>query len=323
MSTQVELLNNEGVKHFLKGSFDKAKNKYQEALSISPDYATTLNNMGMLLLQEKEYEKARKLFKRAIKKEENATYVLNLGHTFANQNLLKEAEDNYIRSIELNPDSLMSWKSLASLYQYQKKYIDSTRIWSNVINKYSTDPLYKIELAKDLIELREYQQALDILSEASKQENYQDISWYYIALIHFHHKNFGLSEIAIKNSLAVNPSSSKVRSLLASIYLGASKLEEALGQWNLILKENPKNHKIRTDKAVTLLAYGKRNDALKELDLVLADSRSDYKALFYKALILIESGVKTPEVKNYLKIIINKNNAFTEKAKKLLKSINN
>ena len=44
MNTQVEQLNNDGVQFFLGGKFSEAKQKYEEALSLSPNYPTTLNN---------------------------------------------------------------------------------------------------------------------------------------------------------------------------------------------------------------------------------------------------------------------------------------
>ena len=197
MQKQVEQLNNEGVKFFLKGNLKEAKTKYQEALAISPDHATTLNNLGMLYLQEKDFVNAEMCFKEANKGKNNPTYLLNLGHTYANRNLLGEAEECYLKSIEFNPNSLMAWKSLASLYQFRRNYSKSIKIWENIIQNYSRDACYKIQLAKDLIGLEEFGYALEVLSRIVDSEKYQELAWYYIALIHLNSKNYGLAEIAI------------------------------------------------------------------------------------------------------------------------------
>ena len=122
MSTVIEQLNNEGVQLFLRGKIGSAKEKYNLALEKEPKHTTTLNNLGILALQEKEYKKAIEFFKKAIEEKEHSTYFLNLGHVYANMNNQKLAEEAYHRSLDLNSKSIGAWKSLASLYQFQGRY---------------------------------------------------------------------------------------------------------------------------------------------------------------------------------------------------------
>lgn len=321
MENQVEQLNNEGVKFFLNGNFSAAKNKYREALEISPEYPTTLNNLGMVLLQEKKYTEAEKCFKRAVGIKENPTYFLNLGHVYANLNQPGKAEDNYLKSIELNPDSLMAWKSLGSLYQFQKKYFHSVKIWKNIIENYSRDPYYKIQMAKDLIALKEFGQALSVLSEAAGQDKYQEMVWYYTAMIHFSQSNFGIAESAIKKALAVKPGDESCRILAATIYLGLSQLDKAVIHWDYLLKVNENNHKVRIDKAVALLANGYRKQALEELNFVILKEEQNVKALFYKALTLMEMNENLREAKEILNVLKSGNHPFRDKAAGLLEKL--
>jgi len=321
MGEQVEQLNNEGVKLFLNGNFGAAKNKYREALEISPEYPATLNNLGMVLLQEKKYKEAETCFQRAIGLKENPTYFLNLGHVYANLNQPGKAEENYLKSIELNPDSLMAWKSLGSLYQFQKKYFHSVKVWKNVIENYSRDPYYKIQLAKDLIALKEFGQALTVLSEAAGQDKYQEMVWYYTAVIHFSQSNFGIAESAIKKALAVKPGDESCRILAAAIYLGLSQLDRAIVHWDYLLKVNENNHKVRIDKAVALLAHGFRKEALEELNVVISKDEKNTKALFYKALTLVEMNGNLSEAKEILQALKTGNHPFREKAAGLLEKL--
>lgn len=288
MNKELEQLNNEGVRYFLKGNFQEAKTNYQKALELSPGYATTLNNLGMLCLQEKDFEKAEMYFKEANKEKNHPTYLLNLGHVYANQSLFNQAEECYAKSIELNPNSLMALKSIASLFQFQKRFTESVNLWENIIRNYSRDPFYKIQLAKDLIELKEFQYALNVLSDASDFERYQELAWYYTAVIHLNSKNFGLAETAINKSLALKPDNESFRILAATIYLGLSQLNQALFHWDYLLKTNENNHKVRNDKAVALLAHGFANEALTELEFVISNEPNNKKALYYKALTLSE-----------------------------------
>jgi len=320
MNKQVELLNNEGVQLFLKGRFKDAKVKYNKALSQLPNYATALNNLGMVCLQEKEYEKAKLYFKDAIKENISATYILNLGHAYANLGQVKEAEENYFKSIELNPNSIMAWKSIAALYQFQKLFYKSSEIWEHILNKLSHDNYFRIQLVKDFIKLKEYRNALTVLHEASISDKHKELIWYYTALIHFNNKNFGLAEVAIKKSLAILPDNESFRRLGASIYLGLNDLEEALKQWDFLLNIDRNNHLARVDKAVALLAYHRENMALKEFNLVISLDNNNYKAHYYKALVLIELGKKN-EALQILTFLINLENEYKDCAVELIKKL--
>lgn len=323
MEKQLEILNNEGVQFFLQGKFNEAKKKYRQALKISSTYPTTLNNLGMIFLQEKKFNEAEKYFKEAIGLKENPTYYLNLGHVYANLNQPEKAEENYLKSIELNPGSLMAWKSLGSLYQFQKQYFHSVKVWNNVCENYSRDPFFKIQLAKDLIALKEYNQALPVLSEAAGQDTYQELVWYYTAMVHFSQSNFGMAETAIKKALAVKPDDESCRILAATIYLGLLQLDKAIFHWDYLLKMNENNHKVRVDKAVALLANGYKKEALSELNRVTQNDPGNEKALFYTALTLIELNERIQEAENILNELKNGNSTFSGRASGLLQKLNN
>ncbi|WP_440122730.1 tetratricopeptide repeat protein [Tenacibaculum sp. Ill] len=321
MAESVEQLNNEGVKLFLKGNIKEAKRKYNKALEINPLYAATLNNLGMVSLQEKNFIKATNCFKNALKIKESATYFLNLGHAYVNLKEFKLAEDQYIKAIDKAPDSLMGYKSLASLYQVQKQYDESVKVWEYIITNLSHDVSFKLHLAKDYIQLKEYQFALSVLYEASKQEKQQELIWYYISLIHFNSKNFGSAIAAVKKALYIKPEELSFKSLLAAIYLGLSDFKNAMKQWDEILTIEPFNNKIRIDKAVTLLSQGLVNESLSELSLVLKNDSKNEKANYYKAIVLLEVN-KLNDAISILNSIVNTKGIFKEEAEKVLNKIN-
>ncbi|TDQ22714.1 tetratricopeptide repeat protein [Tenacibaculum caenipelagi] len=321
MAENVEQLNNEGVKLFLKGNIKEAKSKYNKALKINPLYAATLNNLGMVSLQEKNFIKATNYFKNALKIKESATYFLNLGHAYANLNSFKLAEGQYIKAIDKAPDSLMGYKSLASLYQVQKQYDESVKVWEYIIANLSHDVSFKLHLAKDYIQLKEYQSALSVLYEASKQEKQQELTWYYISLIHFNSKNFGLAETAVKNALHIKPKELSFKSLLAAIHLGLSDVENAIKQWDEILAIEPFNDKIRIDKGVTLLSQGFIKESLNELNIVLRNDSKNEKANYYKAIAFLEAN-KLNDAISILNSIVNTGGAFKEGAEKVLNKVN-
>ncbi len=318
MEEKVKKLNNEGVKYFLKGHFGEARKKYLEALEIIPVHPATLNNLGMVLLQEKKFSEAEKLFFKASQQKENSTYHLNLGHAYANQKKNQKAEACYLKSIHLKPDALMAWKSLATLYQFQKNYYKSVETWEHICKNINADPSFKIQWAKDLMALGEHEKALERFSEVIGHEQYQEQGWYSMGLIHFKKNNFGMAEKSIKKVLAINPDHEASRMLAAVVYLGTSQLDKALFHWNYLLRLNENNHKVRTDKAVALLANGFKKEALTELNRVLLHDKDNPKALYYKALTNIEMKVDLHEAAQILKQLQSAKNPFSRKAAGLL-----
>ncbi|WP_372756901.1 tetratricopeptide repeat protein [Mariniflexile sp.] len=322
MINQVERLNKEGVKLFLNGKFEDAKNKYMEALEINPSFPATLNNIGMCFLQEQDFIKAETYFNNAINEKESDSYLLNLGHALANQGCFEKAEKKYKKSIAINPTSLMAYKSLGSLYQKQKRFSESIKVWETVINNYSRDPLFIIELAKDLIQLSEYYSALAALYEAEKFEKNRDLTWYYMSLIHFHLKNFGLAEKAIKRSVGIKPDNQSFRAMLAAIYLGVSDIKNAIKQWDFILTLDKNNTPIRLDKAVALLAFGYKKEALEIFEFILNQDSSNEKANYYKALTLLEINKSDKNAINTLKNISSNESLFSKQASDILMKLN-
>lgn len=321
MTTEIEKLNNEGVNLFLAGHFKKAISKYKEVLKLHPNYATTLNNLGMCFLQEKEFEKAEDYFNKAIELKESSTYYLNLGHAQANQGKFAEAEENYLKSVQMDANSLMAHKSLGTLYQKQQRYSESIAVWETIRSNLSNDPLYNVELAKDFIQLKEYQNALSVLLDAEHYEKNRHITWYYMALIHFHQKNFGLAEKKLNQAIGLEPDNSDFRALLAVIYLGLNDIQNAVKQWNYILNLHPDNVKIRIDKAVALLSYGFKDQAMSALNETLKRDPENEKARFYKSLIKIELNKNDTSAIETLKDISKGTTAFSKRANELLQKL--
>ena len=322
MNTQVEQLNNDGVQFFLGGKFSEAKQKYEEALSLSPNYPTTLNNLGMLLLKEEDFKKAEYCFKQAIKVKESATYLANLGHVYANQREFALAEQQYIKAIEKDQQSLLAYKSLAGLYQYIRKYEASVTIWKYILETLSHDMEYKLNLAKDCIHLENYTLALSILLEVTQQEPKKHEAYYYISMIQFHQKNFGIALDAIYQSLSIHPDNASYRKLAASLHLALSNFKKAEEQWNFLLTLNENHHDVRIDKAIGLLSIQQFEKALEELEFILKQTNHN-KASFYKALVLLELKRDETQAIETLTAFTKGSSEYAIKAKEYLQELKN
>ncbi len=321
MNANAEQLNNEGVQYFLKGKFSDAKRKYEQALELSPSHTTTLNNLGMVFLQEKEYKLAEDYFKKAISITEKASYLANLGHVYANQNELGLAEQQYIKAIEKDQRSVSAHKSLASLYQFTGNYENSISIWNYILAELSSDAQFKINLAKDHIQLKNYVLAMELLMEVAQQDIYNHIAYYYISWIQLHHKNYGLATESIYRALGIEPNNISYRKLAATLHMSLSEFEKANKHWDFILNIDENQHATRIDKAIALLSIKRFDEALNELNRVLGSEEKNAKALFYKATVLLEIK-ETDQARELFNELSNHKNPFQQKAKTIIDELN-
>ena len=148
-------LKNKGFKFHQEGNFDEAEKCYLEVLEINPNNAETHNLIGLLKLQQNNFDKAVEWIKKAIKLEKNAYFYETLFQTltfqekfseiiryendvkeflenefelnfylalaYKNLNEIKKSIHYYERATELNPNSYDSWFNLSHLYSIEGK----------------------------------------------------------------------------------------------------------------------------------------------------------------------------------------------------------
>lgn len=93
----------------------KAKSLYIEALKISPDFAESWNNLGVIFKQDRELIPALMATKRAVALDnKNASYLINLGLLYWNLKQYKKAEFYLDQAVEIDPDlSSTPWHTLS------------------------------------------------------------------------------------------------------------------------------------------------------------------------------------------------------------------
>ena len=276
--------NNKGVEHFFKEDFKKAQAYYEEALANDKKNATALNNLGLVFHQNKAYDKAVSCYMKALEVKKSDTYFLNLANAFAHLFKNEEAEENYKKCLEVNPDNLNAKISLAKFYQFNDKPEMSVGIWENIAST-ANNFEYKLELAKNYITIGLHEKALSLLSYLSNIRENTKI-YYYIGICEFHLKNYGLAETAFKSCLALEPDNYNARHYLAVNHLAKGDYKNALKELDFIIKINPKELKVKLDKAMVLLNLKRYKGSLILIDEVLHIDPKHVKALHYRTIVM-------------------------------------
>ena len=98
----------EGVKFYQKKEFNKASQKFSDALNDKPTDSKLTYNLGNSLYKEGQFEKALQNYSKLVEKETNnlikqkSTY--NMGNTLYRMNKLDESVLAYKKALELNPN---------------------------------------------------------------------------------------------------------------------------------------------------------------------------------------------------------------------------
>jgi tetratricopeptide (TPR) repeat protein len=98
------LINKIGVAYHHMFALDKARQYYQQALSMKPDYAEAMNNLAAIYHGQHDYRQAEKMYKLALRSSPNSAILYcNLGTSYFAEEKYKAGMDAYNKALSLNP----------------------------------------------------------------------------------------------------------------------------------------------------------------------------------------------------------------------------
>ena len=141
----------------------------QKAIEIYPDMEGLQRAVGMLHLRSEEYALAAQHLEKALKEEESADVVNNLGIAYIGTKEYDQAEKHLKRALEMEPENPGCHKNLAALYRkmnlddkaiyHFEKYID---LQPNDLDTMQTYALYLAKLGR-------WKEAADFLTKLTKE----------------------------------------------------------------------------------------------------------------------------------------------------------
>jgi tetratricopeptide (TPR) repeat protein len=98
-----------------------------------------MNNLGMRLKKEGNYEEAMPLFQKAVENDgRNADYLFDLGDAYLDQNQFPEAIQQLTKASELKPEDAAIYDDMAISYEKMGKKDEALAAWQKVA-QYSKD----------------------------------------------------------------------------------------------------------------------------------------------------------------------------------------
>ena len=179
---------------------DKAGADYNQAISLAPDSSKTSLARGIFYTQQEDWDLALKDLNRSLKLDsQNPEAYFSRGNVYALQERWDQATEDYERALELNPNNFQLQSNLRNLQQRQTT--GETNIGETNFDK-------------------SYAYNSDGVNHAFKQEFTE-------ALEDFN------------KAIALNQEDAQIYFNRANVYLEQSKWQEALKDYDLVMKLNP------------------------------------------------------------------------------------
>ena len=95
------------------GEFDKARNLYREAVQLAPTQWDVWNNLGVLLMEDKNYLDAQRAFRKAIEIDpSNPLPHANIGTTWLDAGYASEAKSHFESALSLDENNLQALRGV-------------------------------------------------------------------------------------------------------------------------------------------------------------------------------------------------------------------
>jgi len=123
-----------GVGNYLLGNYSKALNYFQKAVDLDPSHYKALNNLGYLYEKEDKFKKATRYYERAIKA--NPDYFkarYNLGRVLYNQGQVDKAEKVVRELVELKPGYDRGFYLLGLILETQEDFTEAAQAYKEAL----------------------------------------------------------------------------------------------------------------------------------------------------------------------------------------------
>ena len=246
-----------GLQAHNAGDLSAAEQLYQEALSIQPDHCEANHNIGVLLAEKNELDKALKFFKYALDSSPNvslfwASYIdalIKLERITESKNLIKAVKGAGIScdkidaisqrlEIEHQEPGPKGSQELNELIEHQK-FDEAIQACLNLMDTYPTSAVLNINLGQCYFGLGQIEKAIEYLKKAL---NLDPNSSSLLSMIGDAYNATNHHELAIgyyKKALLVDPDDEKLYFNIGNAYGDAGNLEAAIGSYNQAIKIKP------------------------------------------------------------------------------------
>jgi len=228
------LLNNLGLVYLNNKQYEKALSAFSQAIEIKPDFVQATLNLAFLHVLKENYNSAMDILKTILKREPNNIKVLNsLGNIYFKQKNFKFAKDIYKKILKIEPKNIASRNRLALINLIEGKFAESIYELRQCLHTNNNLPAIYNNLGVAYGMLKAYKKSIQSFKIALNIYPIYSSATYNLAIA-LRQKNIGSSIELLENYLS-NKENNKMRELLAKFYFENRDYKKALKNLSMVL----------------------------------------------------------------------------------------
>lgn len=228
------LLNNLGLVYLNNKQYEKALSAFSQAIEIKPDFVQATLNLAFLYVLKENYNSAMDILNTILKREPNDIKVLNsLGNIYFKQKNFKFAKDIYKKIVKIEPKNIASRNRLALINLIEGKFAESISELRQCLQTNNNLPAIYNNLGVAYGMLKAYKKSIQSFKIALNIYPIYSSATYNLAVA-LQQKNIGASIELLENYLS-NKENNKMRELLAKFYFENRDFKKALKNLSMVL----------------------------------------------------------------------------------------
>jgi tetratricopeptide (TPR) repeat protein len=259
-----------GHRHLQAGQTLKAQLCCERLLAADPNHAGALHLMGLIALQNKQYDHALEWTARAIAQDPRPDYLASLGTILSRQGRHEEALKAFDKAVQLRPDDATLWKLLGDALLESKRYDHALLSFQHVLK---LDPRHQDAAYKSgvlLHDARRFDEATAILDLCDEllPNHAPTLQARARALLGLRKFEQALSDNLRANALA--PDNADTLNNIGACLQSLGREEEALVWFDRALERLPDSIEILNNRANILQQLQRFEEALSLCDDIRA-----------------------------------------------------
>ncbi len=267
-----ELHSNMGRIHLQNGELDKAREEFEKALALNPNYSDALLNIGEVLRLQGRVAEAEHYVKRALQVDPNSIGALaQLGEIKRDMGDIDEAIRLFREGLAIDDSYPFVFLGLGDVLQRAGRYDEAAEAFTRVLqlNPDSFKAYYNLGVTygnqgrvDDAI--TQYEKALEI----APQHPESAMALNNLGAIYLERGEVDQAEQSFLRATQTSPLNLESRYNLATIYLGKEQVEEAIELLEHAAKLQPNHEQVTLRLAMAYLRVGRNEDAYKSFLLI-------------------------------------------------------
>ncbi|MGB7035809.1 MAG: tetratricopeptide repeat protein, partial [Xanthobacteraceae bacterium] len=211
------------------GAYAEAERRYRYILSLFPDHADSLNNLGLLMLHGGNPSSAAELIGKAIKLDDRvAQYHYNISLAWRALDRMDQVAAHLERAAELRPDQGLTFLNLGNVRRQQGRLADAMSCYERAQSLLSNSAVAGVSLA-------------DVLSELGRWDD---------------------ASAAYRRALAAEPNNAETHHRFGRALLAQGKGREAVAQFKDAVALGPNVSAVYEGLGTALLSVGEIDSAI-------------------------------------------------------------